>query len=213
MLPLVLLLAAADPSPSLAAIVALGKGNPPATPTEAAAHDAHGEAVHAETATTAAAHATTTTPAATPAPAPLLTKKDEPTAWPGIAAFVVLCGAAGFVLWKKKQTSTSARLLTLKDAVAVGKGRSLIVADVAGRRVLLSSSEAGIAMLLDLGMVPKGEAIDVDAINEKADADATDFAAALAEEVRLPTAASAGTSVDVEGSEIQRRLERARSAA
>ncbi len=203
MLPLVLFLAAADPSPSLAAIVALGKGDPPAEVTPAAAP----------------APTTPTSPAMTAAsvPAPLLTKKDEPTSWPGVVAFAVLVGVASFVLWKKKQTSTSTKLLTLKDAVAVGKGRSLIVADVGGRRVLLSSSEAGIAMLLDLGIAPNDEEIDVAGpVQAKADAradkDATDFAAALAEEVRLPTAARAGVSVDVEGQEIQRRLEKARDA-
>jgi hypothetical protein len=55
-------------------------------------------------------------------------------------------------------------LLTVREATPIGPRRSLLVVDVAGRRVLLSSSEAGIGMLLDCGPAPigGGEAGDPD---------------------------------------------------
>lgn len=220
MLPLLFLLAAADPSPSLQAIVALGRGGVVAPPTTTTT------ATTATTTATTAAPAlpeptpalsssattpltpltTTTTTAPSLAPPPTtfspLPKAEEPSPWAGVALLVALGGGAFGLWWKKRGAPQASRLLHLQESVSVGKGRALIVADVDGRRVLLASSEAGVSLLLDLGRTPTAPAPSLvdDAFGE-----------ALAKEMN-PVTVSGGT-VDVEGHEIQRRIERARRAA
>lgn len=220
MLPLLLLLAAADPSPSLQAIVALGRG-PIATAPAPAVVDAPADGAvvtEAEPAKAAATTATTTPTATTatkeaPTTTPLrpLTKAEEPSPLAGVAALVALGGAAAGLWWKKRARPGAARLLQLQESVAVGKGRALIVADVDGRRILLSSSEAGVSLLLDLGRAPAAAPAPV-AVHDDDDA----FARALEKEtapVTVSSAVGAAGTVDVEGHEIQRRLEKARRAA
>jgi flagellar biogenesis protein FliO len=81
----------------------------------------------------------------------------SPSATPiaAIALLAALAATAGGLWWRRRQgTSASGQLLVIKEAVSVGPRRSLLVVDVAGRRVLLSSSEAGLGLLLDCGPTP-----------------------------------------------------------
>jgi len=80
-----------------------------------------------------------------------------PSATPvgAIALLGALAAAAGGLWWRRRQTTNApGNLLVIKEAVAIGPRRSLLVVDVAGRRVLLSSSEAGLGLLLDCGPTP-----------------------------------------------------------
>ncbi len=62
--------------------------------------------------------------------------------WPGL----LLClGAGALVFFRRK--STSGRSLDVVESVSVGKGRDLVVVDVAGSRMLLGCTDGGIAVL------------------------------------------------------------------
>lgn len=78
--------------------------------------------------------------------------------WAALSVLVLLACTAGGVWWQKQKqkTASGGPLLTVREATPIGPRRSLLVVDVAGRRVLLSSSEAGIGMLLDCGPAPVG---------------------------------------------------------
>jgi hypothetical protein len=78
--------------------------------------------------------------------------------WAALSVLVLLACTAGGVWWQKQKQKTAGGgpLLTVREATPIGPRRSLLVVDVAGRRVLLSSSEAGISMLLDCGPAPLG---------------------------------------------------------
>jgi len=75
----------------------------------------------------------------------------------GAIAFFIAMGGGTFGLWwnKKKKTAVAGGpLMTVRESTSIGPRRQLMVVDVAGRRVLLSSSEAGVNMLMDCGPVP-----------------------------------------------------------
>lgn len=138
----------AKAAPSLAQVVALSAEERPVTvPTPAPA------ATAAVPAFPAPASSTTVPPAllegATHGPQ---------TPWAALSVLVLLACTAGGVWWQKQKqkTASGGPLLTVREATPIGPRRSLLVVDVAGRRVLLSSSEAGIGMLLDCGPAPVG---------------------------------------------------------
>ena len=78
------------------------------------------------------------------------------TPWGAVAFFIALIGGAAAVWWRKKQglKASGGPLLNVKETTSIGPRRQLLVVDVAGRRVLLSSSEAGVSLLLDCGTAP-----------------------------------------------------------
>lgn len=193
MLSLVFLVATADPT--LQAIVALGRGEPP--PVAATVEEA-ADATEATDPTTP-----TTGPTVMAAPAPVLLRSEstEPGPWAGVAMLVALGGGA-FALWWRKRGMTSTNLLEIKQSVAIGRGRNLLVAEISGRRVLLSSSEAGIALLLELGASPEPVSI------AKAPPQLASFDDAV--EDLMPSMAMTTANVDIEGQEIKRRLAQAR---
>lgn len=83
------------------------------------------------------------------------------TPWGAIAFFVALIGGAIAVWFKKKQgiKASGGPLLTVRESTSIGPRRQLLVVDVGGRRVLLSSSEAGVGLLLDCGPVSDGDGL------------------------------------------------------
>lgn len=141
-------------SASLAQIVALSQADErPAA--EAATND------DADLLSSRTRPASTTLPASIPTRDGLATGSAIATASPSatpiaaIALLAALAATAGGLWWRRRQgTSASGQLLVIKEAVSVGPRRSLLVVDVAGRRVLLSSSESGLGLLLDCGPTP-----------------------------------------------------------
>ncbi len=165
-------------SPSLAQLVALGRDEAPtalaAAPSEAVIADAViadavadaviADRVIADTRDVkeAAKTALPAFPSSTSSlPAGLtsgLTSSDSTstTPWAAVAFFIALIGGAAAVWWRKKQglKASGGPLLNVKETTSIGPRRQLLVVDVAGRRVLLSSSEAGVSLLLDCGTAP-----------------------------------------------------------
>jgi flagellar biogenesis protein FliO len=72
-------------------------------------------------------------------------KKSSPIGAAAAAAVIVVLGAAAYVLRNRKKLSSS-RIEVLETA-ALGPKRSLILARVGGKTLLLASSESGISML------------------------------------------------------------------
>ena len=137
-------------APSLAQVVALSEEERPVTaPTP----------VPTATATVPAFPAPTATSSTAVPPALLDGATHGPQMpWAALSVLVLLACTAGGVWWQKQKqkTASGGPLLTVREATPIGPRRSLLVVDVAGRRVLLSSSEAGIGMLLDCGPAPVG---------------------------------------------------------
>lgn len=134
--------------PSLAQVVALSEEERPVTaPAPAPAATATVPAFPAPASSTAV-------------PAALLdgAARGPQMPWAALSVLVLLACTAGGVWWQKQKQKTArgGPLLTVREATPIGPRRSLLVVDVAGRRVLLSSSEAGIGMLLDCGPAPVG---------------------------------------------------------
>jgi hypothetical protein len=137
----------AKTAPSLAQVVALSAEERPVTATAAPAATATVPAFPAPASSTAV-------------PAALLdgATHGPQMPWAALSVLVLLACTAGGVWWQKQKqkTASGGPLLTVREATPIGPRRSLLVVDVAGRRVLLSSSEAGIGMLLDCGPAPVG---------------------------------------------------------
>lgn len=97
--------------------------------------------------------------------------------WPGL----LLCTLAGAVLFfRRKRTQT--RSLDVVEAVSVGKGRDLVVVDVAGSRMLLGCTDGGISVLEK--SLPRHTPLSPNASHERASAGEGSVAAALVQALR-----------------------------
>ena len=200
---LMLLLATANPSPTLQAIVALGRGDAQIRATRAALTPVF-PAEDATSPTSLAALAALASPTSPTSPTPptpesmvvLKTAGSESVPWAGGVALLVLSGGA-FALWWRKRSSPSTNVLAITQSVTIGRGRSLLVAEISGRRMLLSSSEGGVSLLVDLGLAPASASFE-------------STMDSLLPAMAVPPSAK---NVDIEGKEIQRRLAHARNSA
>lgn len=61
---------------------------------------------------------------------------------------LIIAAAAGGVMWAKRKAEPS-RMIQVMETAQVGKGRFLVVAKVAGRPMLIGSSDGGISLLSD----------------------------------------------------------------
>jgi hypothetical protein len=214
--PLLLALAA-DPSPSLEAIVKLGRGTDPAASTTTAS-PAPSTSPTAAASTAPATSTLSTQPSSTSTPFP----------WAATGAVVLLGGVTFGLWWKKRHARTAPeRALRLDDTLGIGRDRALLVCEVDGRRFLLASTPGGVNLLADLGTARPQELspyVPLSPLSPPPQDDA--FAMALERELApvtvstsmstapsMATAASAAPAtaataktVDVEGQEIQRRL-------
>ncbi|HEY1100894.1 MAG TPA: flagellar biosynthetic protein FliO [Myxococcota bacterium] len=144
-------------APAVDAHVAPAHAAPAEGHADGHAADAHAADAHAAEPATEGKAAVPAFPSSTSPLPPGITGQATPasTPWGAIAFFVALIGGAIAVWFKKKQgiKASGGPLLTVRESTSIGPRRQLLVVDVGGRRVLLSSSEAGVGLLLDCGPV------------------------------------------------------------
>ena len=128
---------------------------------------------------------------------------------PGLAApLVLLALAAAAAFFFRQRVTAPGRLLHILESVPVGRGRALFIADVAGRKMLLATSEAGITVLAD------GIAVPDEGLQRSTDGSQADklgrlrgfFSGTLPQETSFVTDASACD----EDTELRRKLQMGR---
>ena len=154
------------PAAALAAAPPPPPAPPPAAPTAAVAGTTAPAPVAAPpppAPAPVAAPTPTPTPVPTPTAAPLPARSSTPGPaqgplragglgglWPLVAA-LAMAGVCAVLLWRRRQRHGNGVIRILESA-SLGPKRALVLADVGGQRLILGTSEAGIALLSQLGV-------------------------------------------------------------
>jgi flagellar biogenesis protein FliO len=182
--------------PTLAELVAIDASTPPVAPSESppSADDA-GASPPAPSRVAAPPVGTAATSSTSSLPVP----------WAALGLLGVLAGGAGARWWsRRQQASARGNLLQVREALSLAPRRQLLLVEVGQRSVLLSSTEAGITMLMECPRDTLRPTAFGDELHRLLDDESTRREPVMP----LSTMTSSTTALrgDAEASEIMRRL-------